>query len=225
MFELDLVNLDELNSKTVDGRRFYDTPDGLSYPSVTTVVGILSKDDIQAWRMRVGEKVADEITRAATTRGNEVHKLAELYVKNELKEQQSLFDEKKSTPQLMFERLSAVLDRKLGVINAVEAPLYSDELRVGGRVDLIPEWDGVPSIIDFKTSSKPKRDNWIKGYYLQSSAYAAMYEERTGIKINQIVIAIAVENLEVQVFIKKPSDYIQEFIDLRKSYDIIHPND
>ena len=175
--------------------------------------------------MRVGEKVADEITRAATTRGNEVHKLAELYVKNELKEQQSLFDEKKSTPQLMFDRLSAVLDRKLGVINAVEAPLYSDELRVGGRVDLIAEWDGVPSIIDFKTSSKPKRDNWIKGYYLQSSAYAAMYEERTGIKINQIVIAIAVENLEVQVFIKKPSDYIQEFIDLRKSYDIIHPND
>ena len=92
MFQLDLVNLDELNSKTVDGRRFYDTPDGLSYPSVTTVVGILSKDDIQAWRMRVGEKRANEITSAAITRGNEVHKLAELYVKNELKEQQSLFD-------------------------------------------------------------------------------------------------------------------------------------
>ena len=118
-----------------------------------------------------------------------------------------------------------MLDKKLGVINAVEAPLYSDQLRVGGRVDLIAEWDGVPSIIDFKTSSKPKRDSWIKGYYLQSSAYAAMYEERTGIAINQIVIAIAVENLEVQVFIKKPSEYIQEFIDLRKSYDIIHPDD
>jgi genome maintenance exonuclease 1 len=225
MFELDLVNLEELNSKTLNGRRFYDTPDGLSYPSVTTVVGILSKDDIQAWRMRVGEKKADAITKAAITRGNEVHKLAEYYVKNELKQQQSLFDQKKTTPQLMFERLSKVLDQKLGVIKAVEAPLYSDKLKVGGRVDLIAEWDGVPSIIDFKTSSKPKRDNWIKGYYLQSSAYAAMYEERTGIAINQIVIAIAVENLEVQVFIKKPSDYIQEFINLRKSYDIIYPGD
>ena len=91
-FTHDLIKLNELSVKTEEGKRLYQTPQGKSYPSVTTVTGILSKDDIQAWRQRIGEEKADQITRAATSRGNEVHKLAELYLKNELFSQSTLFD-------------------------------------------------------------------------------------------------------------------------------------
>ena len=220
-FTHDLIKLDELSARTEEGKRFYQTPQGKSYPSVTTVTGILSKDDIQAWRKRIGEEKADQITRAATSRGNEVHKLAELYLKNELFSQSTLFDEPKTNNYKMFEVLSSVLDNKVGIVRAIEAPLYSDVLRVGGRVDLVAEWDNELAVIDFKTSSKPKKEHWIDNYFMQSSAYAFMFEELTKIPINKIVIAIALENLGTQIFIKDASDYIQQFIDLRKTYDII----
>ena len=220
-FTHDLIKLNELSVKTEEGKRLYQTPQGKSYPSVTTVTGILSKDDIQAWRQRIGEEKADQITRAATSRGNEVHKLAELYLKNELFSQSTLFDEPKTNNYKMFEALSSVLDNKVGIVRAIEAPLYSDFLRVGGRVDLVAEWDNELAVIDFKTSSKPKKERWIDNYFMQSSAYAFMFEELTKISINKIVIAIALENLGTQIFIKNANDYIQQFIDLRKTYDII----
>ncbi len=220
-FTHDLIKLNELSVKTEEGKRLYQTPQGKSYPSVTTVTGILSKDDIQAWRQRIGEEKADQITRAATSRGNEVHKLAELYLKNELFSQSTLFDEPKTNNYKMFEALSSVLDNKVGIVRAIEAPLYSDVLRVGGRVDLVAEWDNELAVIDFKTSSKPKKERWIDNYFMQSSAYAFMFEELTKIPINKIVIAIALENLGTQIFIKNANDYIQQFIDLRKTYDII----
>jgi len=220
-FTHDLIKLNELSVKTEEGKRLYQTPQGKSYPSVTTVTGILSKDDIQAWRQRIGEEKADQITRAATSRGNEVHKLAELYLKNELFSQSTLFDEPKTNNYKMFEALSSVLDNNVGIVRAIEAPLYSDVLRVGGRVDLVAEWDNELAVIDFKTSSKPKKERWIDNYFMQSSAYAFMFEELTKISINKIVIAIALENLGTQIFIKNANDYIQQFIDLRKTYDII----
>ena len=220
-FTHDLIKLNELSVKTEEGKRLYQTPQGKSYPSVTTVTGILSKDAIHSWRQRIGEEKADQITRAATSRGNEVHKLAELYLKNELFSQSTLFDEPKTNNYKMFEALSSVLDNKVGIVRAIEAPLYSDVLRVGGRVDLVAEWDNELAVIDFKTSSKPKKERWIDNYFMQSSAYAFMFEELTKIPINKIVIAIALENLGTQIFIKDASDYIQQFIDLRKTYDII----
>ena len=220
-FTHNLIKLNELSVKTEEGKRLYQTPQGKSYPSVTTVTGILSKDAIHSWRQRIGEEKADQITRAATSRGNEVHKLAELYLKNELFSQSTLFDEPKTNNYKMFEALSSVLDNKVGIIRAIEAPLYSDVLRVGGRVDLVAEWDNELAVIDFKTSSKPKKERWIDNYFMQSSAYAFMFEELTKISINKIVIAIALENLGTQIFIKNVNDYIQQFIDLRKTYDII----
>ena len=189
---------------------------------MTSVTGILAKDSILAWRQRIGEDKADQITKAATSRGNEVHRLAELYLKNELFSQENLFDKPKSNTYKMFEALSEVLDQNVGMVRAIEAPLYSHNLRVGGRVDLIAEWESELAVIDFKTSSKPKKEQWIDNYFMQSSAYAQMFEELTEININKIVIAVALENLGTQVFIKRPSDYIQQFIDLRKTYDIIN---
>ena len=186
------------------------------------MTGILAKEGILAWRQRIGEEKADQITKAATSRGNEVHRLAELYLRNELFSQENLFDEPKSNTYKMFESLSEVLDQNVGKVRAIEAPLFSHNLRVGGRVDLIAEWEGELAVIDFKTSSKPKKEQWIDNYFMQSSAYAQMFEELTEITVNKIVIAVALENLGTQVFIKRPADYIQQFIDLRKTYDIIN---
>ena len=221
-FNHELIKFQELQTTMEDGKRFYKTPDGGSYPSVTSVTGILAKDSILAWRQRIGEERADQITKAATSRGNEVHRLAELYLKNELFSQTNLFDQPKSNAYKMFEALSKILDQNVGTVRAIEAPLYSHNLRVGGRVDLVAEWEGELAVIDFKTSSKPKKEQWIDNYFMQSSAYAQMFEELTEITINKIVIAVALENLGTQVFIKRPSDYIQQFIDLRKTYDIIN---
>ena len=221
-FKHELVPLKELNTKSSDTGRFYETPEGQSYPSVTTITGLLSKASILAWRQRVGDSKADAITKAATTRGNKVHKMAEMYLRNEMASQINLFEDPMPHIEDMFLQLTELLDNNIGIINAIEAPLYSDQLKVGGRVDVIAEWDGELAVIDFKTSSKPKKESWIDGYFMQSSAYALMFEELTGIKINKIVIAIAVENNRSQVFIKDSTEYLQQFIDLRKTYDIMN---
>ena len=221
-FKHELVQLKELNTKSSDKGRFYETPEGQSYPSVTTITGLLSKASILAWRQRVGDSKADAITKAATTRGNKVHKMAEMYLRNEMASQINLFEDPMPHIEDMFFQLTELLDNSIGIINAIEAPLYSDQLKVGGRVDVIAEWDGELAVIDFKTSSKPKKESWIDGYFMQSSAYALMFEELTGIKINKIVIAIAVENNHSQVFIKDSTEYLQQFIDLRKTYDIMN---
>ena len=221
-FKHELVQLKELNTKSSDTGRFYETPEGQSYPSVTTITGLLSKASILAWRQRVGDSKADAITKAATTRGNKVHKMAEMYLRNEMASQINLFEDPMPHIENMFFQLTELLDNSIGIINAIEAPLYSDQLKVGGRVDVIAEWDGELAVIDFKTSSKPKKESWIDGYFMQSSAYALMFEELTGIKINKIVIAIAIENNRSQVFIKNSTEYLQQFIDLRKTYDIMN---
>jgi genome maintenance exonuclease 1 len=216
-----LVELDQLKAATANGKRFYETPEGDSYPSVTTITGLLSREGIQAWRLRVGEEVANKITKAATTRGTKVHKLAEMYLRNELVLQTSLFDEQEPIIGEMFNQLSEELDKHVGTIKAIEAPLYSNALRVGGTVDLVAEWDGILSVIDLKTSSKPKKVDWIDAYFMQCAAYAMMWEERTGISISQVVIPIAVEKHDVQIFYGNQDNYIEQFKDLRTKFDII----
>ena len=214
-FKHDLVKLFDLRTVTANGKRFYVTPDGNRYPSVTTITSLLSKEAIQAWRKRVGEAEANKITKAATSRGNKVHKLAEMYLSNQP------ITEEERTPLIenMFEQLMEILDVNVGSIKAIEAPLYSNSLKVGGRVDLVAEWDGTLSVIDFKTSAKPKKEHWIDGYFMQSAAYAVMFEERTQIPVSQIVIAIAVEHHYPQVFIRQRDDFIEQFEKLRKTFD------
>jgi genome maintenance exonuclease 1 len=213
-FKHDLVELFDLKTVTTNGKRFYVTPDGNRYPSVTTITSQLSKEAIQAWRKRVGEAKANKITKAAINRGNKVHKLAEMYLSNN-----PITEERAPLIENMFEQLIEVLDANVGTIKAIEAPLYSNSLKVGGRVDLVAEWDGTLSVIDFKTSAKPKKEHWIDGYFMQSAAYAVMFEERTQIPVSQIVIAIAVEHHCPQVFIRQRDDFIEQFEKLRKTFD------
>jgi genome maintenance exonuclease 1 len=207
----------DLETETINGKRFYKTPEGLLYPSVTTITSQHGKDKILEWRKRVGEEEANRISTKASSRGTRVHKICENYLNNE--EDYA----RKTMPDsvAMFKSLQPLLDEHVNNIHALEIPLYSHHLKVAGRVDCIAEYDGKLSIIDFKTSSKLKDESWIKGYFMQCSAYAVMYEERTGIPVSQIVIMIAVDSEYPQVFIKKRNDYIKDFISYREAYDAV----
>jgi genome maintenance exonuclease 1 len=204
--------LDELTTETVDGKRFYVTPSG-RLPSITTVLSILSRDSIKKWRERVGEETANAISTKASRRGTNVHKMCEDYINNEL-------DAKKFLPndRQTFNSIKPVLDTHLNNISAQEVPLWSEYLGVAGRVDCIAEWDGKLAVIDFKTSRKPKKKEYISNYFQQCSAYAVMWEERTGIPINKIVVVIAVDDEEPQIFEEKRDNYIYECVQTITQY-------
>ena len=210
----------DMVAENINGKRFYKTPEGNLYPSVTTITSQHGKDKILEWRKRVGEEEANRISTKAAGRGTRVHTLCENYLNNE--EDYA----RKTMPDsvAMFKSIQPLLDQNVNNIHALEVPLYSHHLRVAGRVDCIAEYDGKLSIIDFKTSGKLKEESWIKGYFMQCSAYAVMYEERTGIPVPQIVIMIAVDSEHPQVFIKKRNDYIKDFISYREIYDEINNN-
>ena len=211
---LELNHDPDLKTKNQDGKRYYVTPEGELYPSVTTITSLLSKDAISKWRKRVGAKEANKISGQASRRGTKVHKLCEDYVNNNDID----FNKVEPVNHFMFKQIRPELDKHLEGIYGVELALYSNYLKVGGRVDLVGIWDGKPSIIDFKTSSKAKRHDWVHGYFMQEAAYAVMFEERYQIPINRLVTLIAVEQDEFQIFVEDRDDWIHQFIELRQTW-------
>ena len=205
----------DLTTETINGKRFYVTPGGNKYPSVTTITSQYNKQSIMEWRKRVGEEEANRISSKAAGRGTRVHTLCENYLNN----QEDYLQKQMPDAIVMFNTLQPLLNDYVNNIHALEVPLYSDYLRTAGRVDCIAEFDGAISVIDFKTSSKPKEDKWIQNYYMQCSAYAVMFEERTGIPVSRIVVMIAVDGEKAQIFVKKRNDYIDEFIKYRDIYE------
>jgi genome maintenance exonuclease 1 len=205
----------DLKVETKDGRRFYTTPEGIRYPSITTVLSSLGKDLLLEWKNRVGEKEANRVSHHASKRGNSVHDLLEKYVKNE----ENIFDGFVS-PMVRKNvlDLSKVLNRHLDNVHIQEKPLYSHHLGVAGRVDLIGEWDGVLSVIDFKTSSRIKRHEWIHPYFMQESFYAVAYEEITSRPVPQLVTIIAVDYNEPQVFIEKRDTWVPPLIEVIRDF-------
>jgi len=214
MFKHTLIDFDELKTETTEGSRYYLTPEGNKYPSVTTITGLASKEGIMKWRKRVGEKEANKISRKASTRGTKVHKLCEDYVGN----QELDFSKVQPNNLFMFKQIKPILDHYLEDVYAIECPLYSDYLKTAGRVDCIGMFKGKPAIIDFKTANKRKQRKWISNYFMQEAAYAVMFEERTKIPINRLVTVIAVEQDEPQLFIEKRDDYIHLFQEYRSLY-------
>lgn len=199
-------NLIELETQTINGRRYYVTPNG-NYPSITTVFSAFPNPKIDEWRAKVGDKEADRISKVATDRGTLIHSLCEYYLKNEeYPESLNCIDRE------TFFNFKKILNR-IDNIHGLEVPLYSDRLKVAGRTDCIGEFDGILSLIDFKTSKKEKREDWIHHYFLQATFYALCYYELTNIKIKQLAILIAVDAGENQVFVKPIKDYIQPLIE------------
>jgi len=199
-------DLQDLKSETFpDGKRYYTLPDGTKLPSVTTVLGAQKKQGIMEWRKRVGEAEANRISKQATGRGTNVHTLCERYLNNEL-----LGDIMPDAKE-MFLSLKPLLHR-INNIQYQECALWSKQLGMAGRVDCIAEFDGVLSVIDFKTSRKIKQSAHIEDYYWQTAAYALMYEEMIGKPIHDLVIIMAVENEQPLLFKQKTEDHIHGLV-------------
>jgi genome maintenance exonuclease 1 len=212
-FEYELLEFAEL--QRIDGPiRLYETPEGKRYPSVTTVLGkMMDKSALETWRKRVGEEEAARVSARASTRGTNVHTMCENYVLG------NDIDASMPHNMMMFNQIKKVLDEKVDMVRATECTLFSDHLKLAGSCDLIANYDGRLSIIDYKTSAKRKRKDWIEGYFLQASLYSYMLWEMTDILVKDIVIIIGVDDsLESQIFIERPQRYLEKAVDLVRSY-------
>jgi hypothetical protein len=214
------VNLTDLKTKTINKKRYYVTPHGKEYPSITTVLSVKNKKGLMEWRKRVGNEVATYISSKSAIRGTHVHSMCEDYLNNkEIYKDEWIF-----LHYVLFKQLRDKGLNNINNIHAQECALYSDEYEIAGRVDCIAEYKGKLSVIDFKTSSKERKDEWNENYYIQASAYAEMYRERTNTEINQIVILVVTEDGVVQEFIKDKNSYIpllKESVEAWKNKDIL----
>lgn len=199
-----LVRVDSANGRS------YQTPSGKAYPSVTSILGLLGKAEILEWRKRVGEEEANRVSARAARRGTAIHSLCEDYLLNK-QVNAGPFDLE------TFNSIRPFLD-KINNVHCLETQLYSDYLQVAGTVDCIAEYDGRLSIIDFKTSKRIKTRDDIHGYFMQTAAYAVMFEERTKIPVDTLVIIMAVDDEKPIVFKEKRDDWINNFIELREDY-------
>ena len=209
-------DLPKLDRETIDGVRYYKVPDEdelLKLVSITSVTSHFNKEIFVNWRKKVGNEEADKITKAATRRGTDMHTLTEYYLKN---------DNLPDVPPIS-EFLFKIAKSKLNLINSIytlEGSLYSKQLGIAGTVDCIAEYNGELSIIDFKTSKKPKPREWVEHYFVQAMAYGCMFYELTGISIKKLVIIMACENGECIVYeeydkekyIKLLTEYIRKFV-------------
>lgn len=206
MFEHHLYKPVEIQDVYEDGKRYYITPDGNRYPSVTTKISEkFGTHYLDAWRARVGEAEADRISNIAKTRGTAIHNLCERYILNDPKYTKGHMPVNIAT----FKEIKPVLDQYLGKIYGIEYPLWSDTLKTAGRTDLIAEFDGKLSIVDYKTSKRRKEEDHILNYFVQATTYAHMVAERLNIDVpKQIAIVIAVDEDTSQLFMRKTSDYV-----------------
>ena len=213
------LDLPTLERETIDGVRYYQTPEGnKKLVSITSVISYINRQIFIDWRKKVGTEEADKITRKATSRGTDYHTLAENHLGNKEFEQ--------GTVQPLSEFLFLQSKDKLNQIDnvhALESSLYSLELGIAGTVDCIAEHAGELSVIDFKTSKKPKPRKWIDHYFVQCAAYACMLYEMTGIMVKKFVIIMSCENGECIVYeeynkrkyINLLSEYIGEFVEFK----------
>ena len=204
----------ELEQINTDTGRYYKTPAGVLYPSVTSVTGLFGRDAIQAWRKRVGEEQANKISGKATRRGTRIHQLCEDYINgNDINSSKYSLSDYDS-----FKPLKEILDEHVDNIHLQETRLYSDYLQMAGTVDCIGEFAGKLSVIDFKTATKPKDKNYILNYFCQASAYAIMYEELFNIPVGRIVIIVSVDDDFPQIFVEKRDNYVEPLLEIRKKY-------
>jgi len=207
--------LEPLETIEVAGARYYVTPAKKKYPSVTTVLGYEEKDGITKWKKRVGSVEAKRVLDYASELGTAVHKLTEYYLLNQEQKREELFYSSSQHARVMFNSFTTNLD-KINNIVALEAPLYSNLLKLAGRTDCIAEYKNVPAIIDFKTSKNMKEEWWIENYFMQGTAYSLMYQELTKKKIEDIVILMVNYDCSLNVYHKKRDKYIKPLLTLIK---------
>lgn len=186
-----------------NGKRYYITPTGVPYPSITTMLGHKEKPWLDDWRNSLGHDKAAKETKRASERGDAIHKLIEIYLSNKLT--YDITRKYDAEHVAGFNQVKLRLN-KVDNIRAQEVAIYSDVLKVAGRIDCIGEYDGILSIIDFKTSTNVKDKAMIDDYMLQTTAYAIMWAEITGEPIENIVIVMSVEKGMVPMLFQEKID-------------------
>jgi genome maintenance exonuclease 1 len=214
----------DLISETTETGRKYTLPDGRKYDSVTTILShAKDKTFLKEWRNRVGEEEANRIVKRSTSRGTKLHEACEKYLLNELTDMKisMLMPDVKD----FFMQLKPHIDKNVGNVYGTEQALFSDRLKIAGRTDCIAEWQGKLSIVDYKNSIREKREDWIQDYFIQCTAYANLFEDLTGLPIEQIVVLIANEEGKPQIFEREKTKYQAQFDklvhDYRKSLEIV----
>jgi len=191
-----------------DGTRFYCTPTGEKYVSMTTALKWMSEKGIRDWKKKVGEEEAKKVSEHATYKGNGLHMMCENYLNNESIRNHT---ERFIPHKFAFTQIKPLLNRIDNVI-AIEKPLYSHKYKLAGQVDCIAEFDGVLSVIDFKSTGKPKKKEWITSYFIQETGYAKMFEEMFSIEIPQIVTIMAnINDHKPQLFIEPRAEWDEAF--------------
>jgi genome maintenance exonuclease 1 len=201
----------KLKEVTIDGKRFYETPGGI-FPSVTSVVGWDKQNFFAEWRRKNPEE-----SRRVLARGTKLHSIIESYLNNEAID----FDNMLPNFKVLFNQIKPEIDKIQNIV-AIETPLWSKTLGLAGRTDCIAEYDGKLSIIDFKASSKEKRKQDVESYFTQATAYALMFQERTGIIVENFAIIISCEDGLTQVFQNKPIKYVKKLKNVIVSYNNNH---
>ncbi len=198
------VNFTQSELIEKDDGHYYQTPSGVIYPSITTMLQKTQSKEkqqsLQNWKEQ--EIAADYITQEAATIGSETHKLIENYLNGEdILEKFRLLSEAHFTNLLPFVN-------KINDIHGIELRLYSDKMKLAGTSDCIAKYDGKLSIIDYKTKRSNQREEWLTDHFIQATSYGVMFKELTGIKVEQIVILVSSEKNTRMEFMKNPDEYL-----------------
>ena len=220
MFKHIPVEIDQLKRKNTEKGRRYQTPSGVLYPSVTTILSHKSKPYIDAWKKKIGEAEANKISSRAAKRGTSMHKLVEYHLLNETNLHEEGVQSLDMLDKEMYMNNMKPLLSDIDNIRALEATMYSDHLRLGGQADCIAEYKGRLSVIDFKTSNKRKTRSQCYNYFIQCSAYAIMFEERTGIPVDQTVILMAQQDDGPAVFTATRDEFVPKLLAARDDYEV-----
>jgi len=197
--DVDKTKLPTTKGKRIDGFRFYQI-DGKNYPSITTVLGVQKKEGLEKWRKAVGEEAANWEMGRAARRGKATHTLVEQYLKGETPAIRDVL------PLGLFRLMKPYIDQ-IDNVQLSEVIMYSHKLTIAGQVDCVADYNGKLSVIDFKTANKERKEDWIENYYIQTCAYAIMYEELFGKRIEQLVILMAGEDGTMRSFIRDKKDF------------------
>lgn len=187
-----------LSRAEVNGKRLYATPDGNKLPSVTTILDkTKDKTFLIEWRKRVGDAEATRISTEAAGLGTLLHTHLENWIIG--KERPS---GNNLVHQMARDMSEVIITKGLCDVTEVwgqEVGLYYPDL-YAGTTDLIGRYKGVPAIIDYKTTKKPKKEEWVEDYYLQCCAYAHAHNKLYGTDIRKSVIFMVSRDLEWQCF-------------------------
>lgn len=208
----------EFTSKDGPKGRFYTTPSGERYPSITTVLGAGDKPWLAEWRSSLGAANADKEMARAAVRGTAVHLMLERYLQNDpnpSRDQHISHVAEFNSTKMFVNKLSNIV--------AQEIPLYSDTLQVAGRVDCIAEYNGRITVVDFKTSTNSKTGDMIQDYFKQTAFYAIAFHEMYGIYIEDLHIIMSVEKGLPLCFNGKVSDYIKPLVQSISKYHKAYP--